>query len=78
MNFPYFFFLHIQVIPKNNGDQSRGEIVVNSVLKTMLITFFDKSRMIVRKNNGDHFGGQLLALFGDHFFCGCMTFFCLI
>ena len=26
------------------------------------------------KNNGDHFAGEMLALFGDHFFCGRLTF----
>ena len=29
----------------------------------------------IPKNNGDHFGGELLAVFGDHLFCDCMTLF---
>ena len=42
--------------------------------------FFNQLRRIaktkgIQKNNGDHFGGELLALFGDHLFCECMTFF---
>ena len=27
------------------------------------------------KNNGGHFEGEILALFGDHLFCGRMGFF---
>ena len=48
---------------KNNGDhcfeKSRG------------IT----SQRVFKKNNCDHFGGQILALIGDHLLCDCMTFF---
>ena len=29
----------------------------------------------IPKNNGEHFGGKILALFGGHFFCGRMTLF---
>ena len=43
----------------------------------MVIHCEGKSRQIgkcLQKRNGNHFGGHLLALFGDHFFCGRITF----
>ena len=42
--------------------------------------FFEKSQPIAlqrafQKNNGEHFGGEILAHSGDHLFHGRMTFF---
>ena len=51
----------------------RGKIRQISFLKKMAITFFKKLRRIAsqratQKKNGDHFGGEIVALFGVHHF----------
>ena len=66
-----------------NRGKSR-QITANSIQKTMAITFLknrDGSRRIATdrivevhpKKNGDHSGGEILAYFGVHHFCGRMT-----
>ena len=61
---------------KSNCDKScqivpnHGEFV--AILKSMEITPLklatDRITEGIQKNNGDHYGGQILALFSDHFF----------
>ena len=62
--------------------QSRGksrQISGNFVLKTMAITFrkiaTDRIAVGIPKNNGDHSGDEIVALFGMHLFGGRMTIF---
>ena len=43
--------------------------------KSWQITATDRIAEGIQKNNGNHFGGELLALFGNHLFCECMNFF---
>ena len=55
------------------------KIVTNSILKTMTISFLKKivkDRIAggIPKNNGYHFGGEIVAVFGGHHFCEYVTF----
>ena len=65
--------------PKTNGDQPRKQIVANSVLKTMAITFFmNRIAKCLQKRNGDLamevLQYTILTIFSDHFFGGRKTF----
>ena len=55
---------------RSNREANRGklrEIAGNFVLKTMAIAT-DRIAEGHPKNNGDHFGGEIVALFGVHHF----------
>ena len=66
------------MLPKNSGDQLRTQIANANRGKSTQISFYKQWRSFFRKiatdriaegipkNNGDHFGGELLALLGDH------------
>ena len=54
----------------------------NSIQKTMATTFFinhdGSHRRWPSKNQWRPLSDEILALFGDHHFCGCLTFFFLL
>ena len=60
----------------------RGElrqIIGNSILKTIAFTFLknrtDPIAEARPKNNGDHFRGEIVTVFGVHHTSGCMASF---
>ena len=70
MKGPPMHLYDIQVGPKNFCDRSRTQIAANHgkfCSKNFGDHVFEKLRVIASarpKNNGDHFGGEIVAVFG--------------